>query len=75
MSWLILPPDQQDALAALNAAQTDRAISPVSTADGILLIGADLLGDPFWDDYQALLVMLSPYVGDPIFLTVSDNGG
>lgn len=67
MNWLILPPDKVADLETLNASQNDRSVSPVTTTDGVKILGADLLGDPFWSDYQPFLVTLSPFVGDPTF--------
>lgn len=72
MNWLILPTDKLLDLDALNALQDDRKISPITTNDGTLLIGADLLGDPFWSDFQTLLSTLSPFVGEPAFPTPAE---
>jgi len=72
MNWLILPPDKVADLETLNASQNDRSVSPVTTADGVQILGADLLGDPFWADYQTFLSTLALFEGEPTFPTSSE---
>ena len=70
MNWLIFPPQRQAELDAINAQFNDRACSPVITADGLLLIGADLLADGYWAAYHELLASLAPLDGEPVFPTL-----
>jgi hypothetical protein len=67
MNWLILPQARVEELDLINSQHEDRNISPVLTTDSILLVGADLIGDLFWSDYQDFLISLVRYNKQPIF--------
>jgi hypothetical protein len=72
MSFLIVTPDQNTKIEAINPTLTDRNIVPVATADGTLLIPANLNNDPYWSAYQGVISTLTPLVGNPVW-PVSDS--
>jgi hypothetical protein len=67
MNWLIVTPEKQVELDAINAGFTDRQCTSVSTNDGVKLTNSDKLKDDYWLAYRALLSSLTPFDGNPVW--------
>jgi hypothetical protein len=67
MNWLIVTPEKQAELDAINAWFTDKQCTSVANEDGILLTNSDKLEDAYWSAYHAFLSSLTPFEGEPIW--------
>jgi hypothetical protein len=67
MNWLIVTPENQVELDAINARFIDKQCTSVPTKDGTLLTNSDKLQDPYWSAYYAFLSSLTPFDGEPIW--------
>jgi hypothetical protein len=67
MNWLIITPEKQVELDAINAGFTDRQCTSVANEDGILLTNSDKLEDEYWSAYHAFLFSLTQFEGEPIW--------
>lgn len=57
--WLACAATDLEELNRLNLAHSDRQIAPAPSADGQLLVSAELLGDEYWVDYWGWLAGLT----------------
>ena len=73
MKWLIVTPDQNIELEAINASQTGKACTAIATIDGTLVTQADKIGDAYWSAYQDFLATLSPFDGEPVWPASQNN--
>jgi len=73
MSYLILPKERQGELDEINAQFIDRVCTATETEDGILLTNSDKLQDNYWSAYHAFLSSLTPFEGEPIWPTPSED--
>ncbi len=73
-TWLIVPPDQLDDLAALNAINPLKNCTCVQTYGGLYLTNADKLGDTYWADYQEWLQALEVFEGEPDIIPPPNEG-
>jgi hypothetical protein len=69
MNWLIVTPEQQIALDALNEAHPYQKCTSLATADGTLVTTADKIGVDYWADWQDWLNSLTPLEGNPVWPT------
>lgn len=69
MNWLIVTPENQIELDAINARFVDRQCTSVATNDGVSLTNSDKLQDNYWEAYHAFLSTLTPFEGQPIWPT------
>jgi len=65
MKWLIIPTSRLGELAALNT--PTQICGTISTASGVLLTGADKLGDRIWQKWHPFLKSLEVFQGEPVF--------
>jgi hypothetical protein len=72
-TWLIIPSDRIKELEEINAKFDDRFCSHFETIDGVLTTEADKLNDPYWSAYQEFLSSLTPFEGQPIWLTPTEE--
>jgi len=73
MSWLIVTPEQNTELNAINATQSGKDCTALATVDGVLVTNADKIGDVYWSAYQDFLATLSPFDGEPIWPASQNN--
>ena len=67
MSWLIVTPEQQIALDAINELHPFQKCISVATADGTLVTPSDKIGVEYWADWQDWLKSLTIFAGDPVW--------
>ena len=67
MSWLIVTPEQNVELDAINATQSGKTCTALTTVDGVQVTNADKIGDAYWSAYQDFLSTLSPFDGEPVW--------
>lgn len=73
MNWLIVTPENQIELDAINARFVDRQCISVATNNGVSLTNYDKLQDIYWEAYHALLSTLTPFEGQPIWPTPTEE--
>ena len=69
MNWLIVTPEQQVALDAINEAHPYQKCTSLVTADGTLVTTDDKIGVDYWADWQDWLKSLTPFDGTPVWPT------
>lgn len=72
-TWLTIPPDRINELDEINARFFDRRCTSVITNDGVSLTNSDKLQDPYWEAYHAFLSTLTPFEGEPIWPTLTEE--
>jgi hypothetical protein len=72
-TWLIIPTDRISELDEINAKFNDKLCSYLETNDGVLLTNSDKLNDPYWSEYHSFLSSLTPFEGQPIWPTPTEE--
>jgi hypothetical protein len=73
MNWLIVTPEQNSELDAINNSHPFQKCLPVETADGILVTTADKISSEYWADWHNWLSSLTPFEGKPIWPKQNEN--